>query len=643
MSTLKFATSLHDADLRFVGDPPAAHTDRPLEGVYLWGPEQVLHPDRTRHQLVIIEADDPRLSDGQQLTDLMTHLALRQAAGLAVAAPATTEITTDVRSAAHRHAVPLLTVSPQPAAWMRLHRAVTEEVHRRILRTARLHSQLIDQVRHLGRSDGTQRIISWLASTMDAEITLTTPRGAVLAAVPESAPTTMVPAGARIAELAAAGRGRSAAIDLPHGRRQIRLFTVGATRPAPVLAVACEDLCPEISAAMARVLDLLAARLAIEEADRGRSRLQCSEHVVRGAILNLLMTGQVSAARSAATSLAPETLDDGVARTLILKVPRAQRLAIIMQCHQAIGNRAIVSGCPTHGDRIIVLIPSTAGDLESKTIRSLVTFTQAAPERYLGGSSLHTLDETASAYRDAARALAVAERTSSRVHLYISEVQLAHVLDQLHAGAWARHQLRPLLELPDNRRDQLLTTLGLGLLFTPAATARTLGTHRNTVARRLADAAALLGIDLQDVWQRALIGLALEVWAATAHLQQDPDALVVTDILDTAPVRQWAERFLGRLDSDRRQLRETLSAWIQAKARIEDTAHLVGLHPATVRVHLRSAEQLLQRRLLTNTTSDAPAGCIVPGAHDLVLAFFVKGGGTTPRSAADRAVPSCAG
>ncbi|MFE2728737.1 helix-turn-helix domain-containing protein [Kitasatospora sp. NPDC059327] len=610
--------------------------------MYLWSPEQVPHADQTRHQLVIVEAGDPRLSDCQQLTDLMAHLAARQAAGLAVAARTAGEVPAEVRSTARRHAVPLLTVCPQPAAWMRLHRAITEDVHRRILRTARLHSQLVEQVRHLGRSDGTQRIVSWLASTMDAEVTLTTPRGAMLAALPESAPATMAPAGARIAELAAAGRG-SAALDLPDGRRQIRLFTVGTTRPAPVLAVACEAFGPEISAAMARVLDLLAARLAIEEADRGRSRLRCSEDVVRGAILNLLMTGQVSAARSAAVSLDPGTLDDGLARTLILKVPRAQRLAIIQQCHQAIGDRAIVSGCPTHGDRVIVLIPGAAGDFETKMIRSLVAFTQAAPERYLGGSYLHTLDETASAHRDAARALAVAERASGRVHLYITEVQLAHVLDQRHAAAWARYQLCPVLELPEIRRDQLLTTLGLGLLFTPAATARTLGTHRNTVARRLAEAALLLGIDLQDVWQRALVGLALEVWAATAHLPQETGAPVVTDILDTAPVRQWADRFLGRLDSDRRQLRETLSAWIQAKARIDDTAHLVGLNPATVRIHLRSAEQLLQRRLLTNTSSDAPAGCIVPGAHDLVLAFFVVGGDATLRSPAGPAVPSCAG
>ncbi|MFB7669204.1 hypothetical protein ACFC1R_35710 [Kitasatospora sp. NPDC056138] len=49
---------------------------------------------------------------------------------------------------------------------------------------------------------------------------------------------------------------------------------------------------------------------------------------------------------------------------------------------------------------------------------------------------------------------------------------------------------------------------------------------------------------------------------------------------------------LGRLDTDCRP-RETLTAF-RAKARIEGTARLVGLNPATVRIHLRSTEQLLQ-------------------------------------------------
>ncbi|MET9611683.1 helix-turn-helix domain-containing protein [Kitasatospora indigofera] len=627
MSTLKLAISVPDVRLRFVEDPPAAQMERPSAGVYVLAPAHLPERDKTRHQIVIVQPDDPRLTDGRHLTDLMSLLVAGQATGVALALRDGTEVADEVRREAHRHGVPLLAIGPEPAKWMCLHRALTDDHHSRMQRTAELHSQLIEQLRHLGRTEGTQRIVSWLASVSDAEVTLTTARGTIAAAAPASAATATVLARERIAELAAAGRGRSAALDLADGR-QMRLFTVGSTTPAPVLAVTCQSFCVEVSAALARVLDLLAARLALEEAERRHSRLQSGEHVVREAVFSLLMAGQVNAAKSAAVGLDPGTLDAGIARTFILKVPPPQRPAIVQQCHDEIGTKAVITACPTYPDRIVILVPSTIGDIEATTLSKLVTHTHTAPGRFLGGSALHTLDETPTAYQDAARALTVAERLPGRVHCYVTEIQLAYVLDQQHAGTWATHLLRPLHELPASRREPLLATLRLGLVFPPAATARMLGTHRNTAARRMAEAAALLGVDLQDVWQRALVGLALQVRAETAHLQSDADTPAVTDILDTPEVRRWAHQFLGRLDTDRRPLRETLTAWIRAKTRIEDTAQLVGLNPATVRIHLRSAEELLQRRLLTNTASTTPEGYVVPGAHDLVLAFFVVEGTT---------------
>lgn len=72
--------------------------------------------------------------------------------------------------------------------------------------------------------------------------------------------------------------------------------------------------------------------------------------------------------------------------------------------------------------------------------------------RYLGGSRPLPLSETATAYQDGARALTIAEREPSHIHLYNTAVHLSHVLDQHHAAAWARQQLRPLLELPEPRR-----------------------------------------------------------------------------------------------------------------------------------------------------------------------------------------------
>ncbi|GGV27180.1 hypothetical protein GCM10010495_49090 [Kitasatospora herbaricolor] len=628
MSTLKFAISVPDVGLRFVEDPPAVQMERPSAGVFVLAPAHLPERDKTRHQIVIVQPDDPRLTDCRHLTDLMSLLVAGQATGLAVALRDGTEAADEVRREAHRHGVPLLTIGPEPAKWMCLHRALTDDHHSRMQRTADLHSQLIEQLRHLGRAEGTQRIVSWLASVSDAEVTLTTARGTKVAAAPENAARATAPAREQIAELAAAGKGRSAALDLPDGR-QMRLFTVGSTSPAPVLAVTCHSFCVEVSAALARVLDLLAARLALEEAERRQSRLQSGEHVVREAVFSLLMAGQVNAAKSAAVGLDPGTLDAGIARTFILKVPPPQRPPIVQQCHDEIGTKAVITACPTHPDRIVILVPSTIGDIEARTLSTLVTHTRTAPHRFLGGSALHTLDETPTAYQDAARALTVAERLPGRVHCYVTEVQLAYVLDQQHASTWATHLLHPLLELPESRREPLLATLRLGLVFPPAATARMLGTHRNTAARRMTEAAALLGVDLQDVWQRALVGLALQVRAETAHLRPDADAPVLADILDTPEVRRWAHEFLGRLDTDRRPLRETLTAWMRAKTRIEDTAQLLGLNPATVRIHLRSAEELLQRRLLTNTACTTPEGYVVPGAHDLVLAFFVVEG-TTP-------------
>lgn len=342
MSTLKFAISVPDVRLRFVEEPPAAHMERPSAGVYVLAPAHLPDRDKTRHQIVIVQPDDPRLSDCRHLTDLMSLLVAGQATGLAVALRDGTEVADEVRRQAHRHGVPLLAIYPEPAKWMCLHRALTEDHHSRMQRTADLHSQLIEQLRHLGRAEGTQRIVSWLASVSDAEVTLTTARGTTVASAPQSAARATALARERIAELAAAGRGRSAALDLPDGR-QMRLFTVGSTSPAPVLAVTCHSFSVEVSAALARVLDLLAARLALEEAERRQSRLQSGEHVVREAVFSLLMAGQVNAAKSAAVGLDPGTLDAGIARTFILKVPPPQRPAIVQQCHDEIGTKAVIT------------------------------------------------------------------------------------------------------------------------------------------------------------------------------------------------------------------------------------------------------------------------------------------------------------
>ncbi|GAA2774495.1 helix-turn-helix domain-containing protein [Kitasatospora cinereorecta] len=624
MPTLRFATSVPHAGLRFVEESADTDTDRPLEGIHILAPDTEADPDQLRRHLVLLHAHDERLHHPDQLSHLLTHLARAHATALAVPQNTGTPPNTQLRTTAARHGLPLLTLHDDPAAWLRLHQAVAAEHHKAVLRTAAFHRELLDLTRHLGRPDGTQRLVTWLASFADTHVTVTAPGGTVTAAAPAGAMEALRPARSEIAELSGAGRG-SASLDT--GGNQIRLFTIGESSPAPVLAVAAPAPAfgPETNTAIARLLDLLAVQTASEAAVQRRERLLRGEEAVRRSVLQMLMTGHVTDAQRTAAGVTPGTLDIDACRVFVVKGARAERDAIIRQCVDAIGDGALVSGCPAFPDETIIVVPCPAAAGPGPVKAVLHSLIQGAPDRFVGGSSRHSLAETAQAYVDASRALTVARRVPERFHLYITEVQLAHVLDT-RADAWARHRLALLLDLPETRREQLLGTLRLGLNFTPAAAAKILGTHRNTVARRLAEASDLLRTDLQDIVQRAVLGLALEVRARGERVTS-PEAgpVAVAQLLEGDEVNLWATQFLERLDVDRRPLRETLAAWIEANTRVDATAAALDLNPATVRAHLRQAERLLQRRLVTGSSAEAEDEPHLSGAHDAVMALAILG------------------
>ncbi|MEV7929059.1 helix-turn-helix domain-containing protein [Kitasatospora sp. NPDC088779] len=617
MPTIGFATSVPQAELSFVDESAGADADRPLHGVLVLPQDTETPAELIRHHLVVVQAADPRLSEPARLAPFLTHLARSQATGLAVAHPPGAQVAAHLRAPANRHGLPLLGISDDPAAWFLLHRAVLEQHHSTLTRSAALHRELLEQTHHLGRPDGTQRLVAWLASFTCAHVTVTFPQGLTVTS-PDNAVEVVRPADRKIAELARGGI-RSAALDI--AGRQIRLFTIGEASPAPVLAVAAPAFSPETSTAIARTLDLLALQSAVEDAARGRERLRRGEESVREAVLQLLMTGHVTDAQRCAVGLSPGVLDTEECRVFVLKAPHADRKTVIRQCQEAVDGSALVSGCPAFPDEVIVVVPHCG--VESEVVQGLTAVTEDAPHRYLGGSSTHRLAETAQAYVDASRALAVARRIPGRIHLYVTEVQLAHVLDS-RADAWAQAHLAPLLGLPEDRREQILATLRLGLVFTPAAAARIIGTHRNTVARRLGEAATLLQSDFQDLVQRAVLGLALEVRARGGHrAQTDTESVGIRQLLDSDQVRQWAENFLEPLEDDRRPLSKTLITWIGANTRVDDTASALSMNPATVRSHLRRTERLLQRRLVTGTSYDVEDEANISGSHDVVLALAV--------------------
>ncbi|WP_051826720.1 helix-turn-helix domain-containing protein [Kitasatospora aureofaciens] len=558
---------------------------------------------------------------------LLTCLQRSGAAGLAIASPPSARPTAAVRAAARQHGIPLLSISDDPAAWLSLHNTVTEQHRDRAMRTAELHQQLLEQTHHLGRPDGIQRLVDWLASFTGAHVAVACGDGAVMAAAPPEAKVVLAPARETATEIARTGLA-SAALDT--GGLQIRLFAIGHRRtgdptPARVLAVAAPAFGPDTNTAIARTLDLLALQTSLEAAASGRERLRRGEAAVRQAVLQLLMTGHVTDAQRTAEGLAPGVLDADECRVFILRAPRTDRTAIIQDCQDAVGASALVSACPAFHDQVIVVAPHSGA--EGQVTDGLTAVTKKAPHRYLGASGTRELAETDQAYIDASRALIVAQRIPDRVHTYTAGFQLAHVLDA-RADAWARAYLAPLLELPGKRREPLLATLPIGLHFTPAAAAKILGrTHRNTVARRLKQAAEILGTDLQDIRQRSVLSLALELRARAERITEPPaETAGIEDILSTDEVRRWAEQFLGPLRTDRRPLLNTLAAWGRANTNIEATAEALGVNPATVRSHLRAAERLLQRRLVTGTSLDVDAAPGVVGAHDVILAMSVTRG-----------------
>ncbi|MCZ9339633.1 helix-turn-helix domain-containing protein, partial [Streptomyces sp. TRM76130] len=72
----------------------------------------------------------------------------------------------------------------------------------------------------------------------------------------------------------------------------------------------------------------------------------------------------------------------------------------------------------------------------------------------------------------------------------------------------------------------------------------------------------------------------------------------LTELLTEPAPRAWAGDLLGRLAPDPRNLRRTLRTWIAVGGNAERTGRTLGLHPQTVRDHVRAAEPVLERQLL---------------------------------------------
>lgn len=193
-------------------------------------------------------------------------------------------------------------------------------------------------------------------------------------------------------------------------------------------------------------------------------------------------------------------------------------------------------------------------------------------------------------------------------------------MDPAALREWTARVLRPLDRLPHHTRAELLATTRLGLEFTAVSAAKVLGVSRNTVRARMERVESLLRTDFTDLTVRATVHLALSTQVSLADGQVDRGGprrtrVRLGDLLAGPALETWARELLGRLDSDARDLRRTLRSWIAAGGNAERAAQTLAVHAQTVREHVRSAEPVLERRLIASGSD----------LYEVVLAHLAAG------------------
>ncbi|WP_431995934.1 helix-turn-helix domain-containing protein [Streptomyces griseoflavus] len=463
--------------------------------------------------------------------------------------------------------------------------------------------ELLGHLRPAGRD--ARRVVDWLAATVRAEVTLQDGDGTVLAGTRLRLEESLV------ADL---GSGRIASAAWEGEGRHQRLVRIGRPSGTCVLAVSRETPfdrhAADVVTHTAQVIELL---LAAHETTAAGHRLQRATADLRLAILQLLMVEDAVAARRVAAGLWPGLLDADTACVYVVESAPERRERLVAECLDDTRDEALVVRCPAMDGHVIVVSPreSTASELRALVGRH--------PDTFLGGSVWQSLARTATAYGQAVSALAVARFRADKTAVYAERTHPERLMDPAVLRGWTGRVLRPLDTLPHHTRAELLATTRLGLEFTAVNTAKILGVSRNTVRARMERVEAMLGADFDDLTTRAVVHLALHTQINLLDGQTGPDRGApspgLSGLLSGPAVGAWARELLGRMDRDARNVRRTLRAWIASGGNAERAAQSLGVHPQTVREHVRSAEPVLERQLLAAGT----------GLYEVVLAHLAVG------------------
>lgn len=526
--------------------------------------------------------------------------------------------------------------------------------------TGRLDELLHEVRRQMSRGVGAdpRAVLDWLGRQIDADVALVGSAGAVETATarfPRQILPSLEPTLARLAG------GQMAAAVTETGALQVRLEALGSRAPRPVLVVAGTSApTREAASLVSHAGGLIALLDRAQDADTTFRGYQYKARQLRFAVFSALLAGDLTLARRMTTGAVPALLDAERLRVYLLHCPTEDRDRLTQTYQDGSGyhGTGLMVHCPAFKEHLICLVADEAEDEpgagpagpagpadpadpdgpsgpdvlddgpgaahgQGTVLRRLV---RDNPHYALGISSPYPLGATAEAYGQALHALAAARHTSERVAAYLGRTPLVPLLPH-EADSWARALLRPLGSTPRATLD----ITRLAVTFPRSAVARLLDISRNTVSHHLSRVETTLGLDLGDVRTRAALDLAFGLaggpldggFGAERGRQGGGFAPergrrvpTLDELLRTEPAHAWAREFLRPLQDTRgRDLHTTLRAWIDANTDAQRTARHLGLSRNTVRAHLRAAEHLLSRDLLTTGS----------GIHDLVHALHITG------------------
>ncbi|MFF4945653.1 PucR family transcriptional regulator [Streptomyces rubiginosohelvolus] len=468
----------------------------------------------------------------------------------------------------------------------------------------------------LARTGGTAGLLRWLAGRAEGWAGLVGPDGTVLHAAARTAGAMVPDVAGLVAEGASALTERGVqAYAVDTGAYTALLFPLSVFPPGvgddtgPVLAVVTpRPVAAGLATLLADVVLPLSLCLQAETLERKRRRVDLAESRGREAVLHLLMTGQLSIAQQVAGALRPR-LPDPV-RVCVVECSGGGRDEVARVCVDADGGRSWIVRCPVYARHLILVMPAEAKDPEPGAVPTDETVAARVGDCVVGVSEPVPLADTATGYRQAFHALAVARELPARHARFGVSPDPALVVGP--AGRrWADELLNPLLtHVPRRPQDpgsqELLATAASWLAFSSHATGH-LKVHRNTLAARLRLIGELLGLDLNRLADQAALDLALRVRstpapACTPEPAQSGSPASGTSkaaggldaILVRPAVRDWADRQLAPVLG----AEETLRTWVRCEGRLGPAAAELGISVPGVRKRLTRLETVLQRSLL---------------------------------------------